>query len=242
MGLRRDYVAEYYERNYRSVLHNGVDTETKLSGEFLATHVKGKTLDFGCGPSIQFNALFMPFATRIDGIDIVPENIAFARREIAHFRPEQYKVVEEYMRKSCKIKHYSALSQIKKIKRLIVADFTKALPPGLKKGSYDCVVSTYSIGCVRTMGEYKSAIQNLFDLLRSGGTMLCLNTDGQNRNAIIPEISYQGLAAGNESHDLLEHCAREIGFQRIVTQKKTIQQDADAMYKYSSLFFTSAKK
>lgn len=234
---RERYVVEYYEKNYVSVLREWIDEETRIHGKFLAAYVKGKTLDFGCGPSMHFNALFMANASSIDGIDAVPENIAFTRQKIASFNPNEYRVVEEFMRKMKD--DYSLEQQLRKIGRLIVADFTKPLPKVLEKSSYDCVVSTYSIGCVKTVTQYQAALKNAFELLKSGGFLLCLNTDGRNTNNIIPEMTCQGIDQGAA---LLTRYAKKIGFRDITKEKVKIAQSPDTMYKYSSLLLTTAKR
>jgi len=239
---QEDYVADYYQKNYDSILRDGLDDETKAHGAFLAAHVRGMTLDFGCGPSVHFNALFMPHAMTIDGIDVVPENIAFARTRMKAFRPERYRIIEDYVRCLGAGSTYSSVRQISKIRKLIMADFTKPLPRALRKKSYDCVVSTYSLGCVKTIDEFRAALQNMYDLLAPGGTMLCLNTNGKNRNAIVPEMTYQGLDAANDDHRMLTREAKAIGFKNISTEEKRICQGVDAMYRYSTLFFTSARK
>ncbi len=237
---RQKYVLEYYNRNYQSVVGDGLDTETRVYANFLAKRVKGKTLDFGCGPSLHFNALFMAKATSIDGIDVVPENIAFTKKKIKSFKPDKYLVINHFMHSIDK--NYSLTKQIKKIDKVLLADFTKPLPKTLKAGGYDCVVSTFSLGCVKAVKQYEAAIRNIHKLLKKGGIMLVLNTNGKNRNKIIPEITYQGLDLGNENHSYLQRYAKKLGFKDIKTITRKIPKDRDAMYKYNALLLTYAKK
>ncbi len=238
---RQKYIQEYYERNYGYALINGLDEEIKAYGNFLITNIKGKTLDFGCGPSIHFNALFMPNATLIDGIDITPENITFTKAKIKSFAPESYKKIEGFIRKSG-IKKYSTSKQIRKIRHLIVSDFTKKIPRILKPKSYDSVVSTFSIGCLRTVEGYESAIKNMFNLTKKGGRIIILNTNGMNANQIVPEITYNGLELANKSHTYLQNYLKKLGCKNVRTKTVRIEPNLDEMYKHSKLFLTHAEK
>ncbi|MDO8660528.1 MAG: hypothetical protein Q7K43_01440, partial [Candidatus Woesearchaeota archaeon] len=59
------------------------------------------------------------------------------------------------------------------------------------------------------------------------------------KNKLILEMTYRGI---NQSPDLLKNYAPKIGFRSIKTKKVKITQSPDAMYKYSNLLLSTAKK
>ena len=67
---------EKYIENYMSEEYSSLDTENIFVGKLLFHNTKGKVLDFGCGPSLPYWAMFMQNASSIDGFDVLPENIA----------------------------------------------------------------------------------------------------------------------------------------------------------------------
>lgn len=240
---RKKYVKEYFENNYQCVIDDKeVDDELKFYGNILAKNVYGKVLDIGCGCSFHFNALFYPYATEIDGIDIVPENISFTKDKIKKFNSKHFKFLEKYVREQTGCLTYSVKEQIEKINKIEVGDFSaKNLFPE-RRGNYNSIISTYSLGCVKTEKQYAEALSNVYRLLKPNGLFIHLGTNGKNTNSIIPEITWNGLKTNNDGSRLLEKLSRKIGFREYKIFEKEIEQDKDSMYHYNKIFVTIIKK
>ncbi len=235
MNEREKYVEDYYKNNYESILiDNMIDDESLFYSQFLIKNVIGKTLDIGCGCSLQFNSLYMPYSSEIDGVDITAENIDFTIDKIKSFNHENYTLIGNYV-KSLGIENYSTINQIAKINNIIQGDFTKPDFFFNRKECYDTIVSTFSLGCVKDENEYKQSLNNIQRLLKKNGCFIHLGTSGKNYNTIIPEMTYNGLNADNDGSGLLRKYFKDVGFNDIKIFEKEIIQSENSMYNYDKI-------
>lgn len=220
MRSRSAFVREYHDNLYRG---EELDEEMRLVARFLAANVRGKTLDFGCGPALYFWACFMPDATRIDGIDLAPESIGFLRS--VALSEGLYPAA-----RAC-----DPMAQFAKVGKIVQADFTKEI--ALEK-DYETIVAPYSIGCVATVDEYRAAIENLERHLRPGGIALFIGTTGTNASEDLPEYCYRGVR--NSLEMTREEFARLFG--AVEFEQIALEQAEGAMFPHSALILGKAVK
>lgn len=234
---RLDYVKQYYEKCHGD---GSVDKEIEEVGKFLAENVKGKVLDCGCGPVPQLWAICMPSATEIHAIDLPKESIDFVKNQIAT-KEKWYKTFFSYQEIVENIKgklpDKYILNQIDKIKSVQQADMTKSLP--FPENYFDMILSLYSLGVLRSEQELDKAIRNISKVLKKGGKLLHINTDGKNSNSILPEYTWQGLS---QTIELIEPYLVKYGFDNVKVRKIPLKTSSNSMYKYNNLFLLSAIK
>ncbi len=238
MTRREEYVKEYYE----SCMGEGqVDKEVEAVGLFLADNVKGKVLDCGCGPVPQVWAICMPDATEIAAIDLPQESIDFVKRKLVE-KKDWYMKFYPYQKliESAKGNLSSSyiLNQVDKVKTVQQADMTKNIP--FEDGHFDTVVSLYSLGVLRNEEELDNAIINMARVLKKGGKLLHVNTDGKNANSILPEYTWRGLPQASE---ILTPFLEKHGFSSITIKKVPLKDyEGERMYKYDAISLLSAVK
>ena len=232
---RKDYVDRYYD-----LFGDGsVDLEIKAVGDFLVRNVYGKTLDCGCGPVPQIWAICMPNATEIHATDVAKESVDFIKSKLEN-TDEWYGKFSNYQTIVEEVvgplpKDY-ILNQVKKIKSFQVADMTASLP--FENNYFDTAISLYSLGVLKNEIELKSAIRNIAGVLKSGGQLLHINTNGENSNDTLPEYTWQGLS---QTAETLTPMLEKAGFKNIITKKVRIKE-AKGMYKYDTIVLLSAIK
>ncbi len=232
---REKYVLEYYENQFHKHGINLHD-EIKIVGKFLLENVKGKTLDFGCGPALHFWGFFMESATTLDGIDITPENVEFLNSYIKTIDLEQYKGVQKCMRELLDNPSFELSDQLRKIRKISIQDFTKSMN-GIDR-DYDTIVAPFSIGCVKNLEEYTNAIQNMSEHLKSGGKAIFLGTTGASSSDVIPDYCYQGVRNNPKTlGDIFKQYFTHVSISEIELEK----EETD-MFDYSALILLTAIK
>lgn len=232
---RERYVSDYYESQFHQHGVN-LDHEIKVVGKFLLENIKGKTLDFGCGPALHFWGFFMVDSTIIDGIDITPENIGFLHSYLKKINLEEYSGVQKYIQELLKDPSFRLSKQLKKIRNILVRDFTKDLK-GIEH-DYDTIVAPFSIGCVKTIEEYENAIQNMVKHLRKNGKALFLGTTGTSSSSIIPDYCYQGVKNNSETLKKIFN----IYFQDVTVEEVELEKEETDMFPYSTLILVKGLK
>ncbi len=237
-SLRENYVKEYFDNNYGD---GKVDEEVEIIGKFLTENARGKVLDCGCGPVPQVWAICMPFATEIHAIDLAKESIAFVKNEIKN-KEKYLKNFRDYKKIAEKIvgklpKDY-ILKQINKIKSIQRADMSKKIP--FPNNYFDSVMAIFSLGVLKDELELNTAIREIFRVLKKGGKLLHMNTNGKNKNDILPEYTYRGLPQLSE---ILFPYLKKAGFGNISLSKFRLKENKIvSMYKYDELSFLIATK
>jgi SAM-dependent methyltransferase len=166
----KSYIKRYMREEYSSI-----DSEIRLVGRLLFDNAKGKVLDFGCGPSLLYWAMFMQKATSIDGFDIVPENIGYLKALISRKRkPQIYGRLASYVQTELLRGKEEGLVEecFAKVKGLKVGNILRPAP---FEGRYDTVTEIGCIGCVDTEAELLRAAGNMHTCLRKGGTAVFVN-------------------------------------------------------------------
>lgn len=231
-----EYVKEYYDKNYGN---GDIDKEIEAVGKFLVNNARGKVLDCGCGPVPQIWAICMPEAKEIYAIDLPKESIEFVKEQlktkgawnknfISYQRiveAEKGKLLDNYI-----------LNQINKLVSIRQADMTKPLP--FPEQYFDTIVSLYSLGVLRDEVELNNAMQNISKILKRGGKLLHINTNGKNKNDILPEYTWRGLSQMPEKiisllqkHDFID-----------IKVKKCKINTGNGMYAYNNIYLISAVK
>ena len=232
---RKEYILNYYKSQFHKHGIN-LNHEIKVVGKFLLENVKGKTLDFGCGPAIHFWDFFMKNATTLDGIDITSENIEFLSSYLKEINLEEYVGVEEFIQETLNDPSFNISVQLKKIRKLMVRDFTKDID-GIEY-DYDTIVAPFSIGCVKTPEEYEKAIQNMAKHLKENGKALFIGTNGTSSCDIIPEYCHQGV---KNRVDVLGAIFKKY-FYDVKTLEVELEKDESDMFPYSSIMMVSGLK
>lgn len=231
-----EYVEQYYNL-YAS--GEEMDAEMEATGGFLVKWAKGRVLDCGCGPVPQLWAIFMPAMTELHAIDLPQESIDFVNKKIStiHEWAGDFEDCKSFVESKVGTlpKEYIA-TQVSKIKSVSQADMAKTLP--FHDGFFDVVLSLYSLECVKSEKELRNAITNIARVLKQGGTLLHINTDGKNKNDILPAYTWNGL---DQSSALLENILKEHGF--VVSHEEVkLPHDDDRMYAYGVLTLLRAVK
>ena len=103
---------------------------------------------------------------------------------------------------------------------------------------FDTVISLYSLGVLKNKTELESAIKNIARVLKSGGKLLHINTNGENSNDVLPEYTWQGLS---QTAEILTPILKDAGFKNIAAKETKIEA-AEGMYKYNVIVLLSAIK
>ncbi|KKQ34016.1 MAG: hypothetical protein US50_C0065G0007 [Candidatus Nomurabacteria bacterium GW2011_GWB1_37_5] len=234
---RFEYVSQYYDQNYSG---GEIDKEIKTVGKFLIKNTSGRVLDCGCGPVPQIWSIFMPKATEIRAIDLPQESVDFAIKKITNvqswrreFAPYQ-KFVEDAI--SHPMKNY-IVQQIKKIKEVKQADITKKLP--YPENYFDTIISLYSLGVLRNENELEKAIKNINKMMKIGGKLLYVSTNGNNTNKTLPEYTWRGLTNVLVK---VKKLLKKYGFLIKEIKIAKTNDDDNEMYKYNEIKMLSAVK
>lgn len=214
---------EEFEKYYKYYTGNTgdktiVDAETSSVGETLCDNVYGNVLDLGCGNVPMAWAIFMKNAHEISAVDLPPESIDFIKEKlkepeiIAREFTEYQDYLETYLNK--KLGENYIENQIKKIKKLDVCDMSKSIP--FDDEYFDSIVALFSMGCLKNPDEVTNALININRKLKTNGILIHTDTDGRNRNNILPEYYWKGL---NMNCDDINNVAKDIGFE-LISQKK----------------------
>ncbi|MDO8628690.1 MAG: class I SAM-dependent methyltransferase [Nanoarchaeota archaeon] len=225
--------AAYVQWYYFLYADGNVDQEILTTGKFLAQNVQGKTLDCGCGPVPQLWALCMPRATEIHAIDLPKESIIFVQKKLKEKNRwwKKFTSYKEFLEEvEGKLPSNYIPQQINKLKSVQQADMTKHLP--FPDKSFDTVISLYSLGVLKNEKVLEQAIQEIFRVLKKGGKLLHINTNGRNSNLILPEYTWQGLP---QQTNLLTSLLRKKGFSTIRLKTKDIGQHTAYIYNKISL-------
>jgi SAM-dependent methyltransferase len=238
ISKRIKYVKEYYTHNYSGGF---IDPEIKVVSSFLIKNVKGKVLDCGCGPVPQIWSIFMPKMTELYAIDLPIESIEFVNEKLKTFNEweNEFKSYVKLVQDKIPTLPNSYLkNKINKIISVQQADMTKILP--FEDNTFDTVISLYSLGVLSNLDELERAIANITNKLKPRGVLLHINTDGHNKNDILPEYTWRGLdQTCNEIKSLLV----KYGFDKIkITKKKINRLKGDKMYRYNSITLLRALK
>ncbi len=231
------YIEKYYLNNYAD---GDVDKEIEAVGSFIAKESAGRVLDCGCGPVPQIYAIFMPQMKELYAIDLPQESIDFVKEKIAlrgkwyqTFLPYQ-KVVESIY--GVQPESY-ILKQIEKIKDIQQADMTENLP--FPDEYFDTVISFYSLGCLNNEEELNKAIYNIKRVLKTGGKLLHINTNGKNSNNELPAYTWRGL---DQTSKLIKKYLKNSGFNIISEKQVDLFPNKDSMYTYSNISLLKAEK
>jgi SAM-dependent methyltransferase len=233
---RKGYVKKYYDWYAEGT----VEKEVTTVALFLAKKTYGRVLDCGCGPVPQIWAICMPCATEIRAIDLPKESISFVKSQLRQ-KEKWYKKFYAYQKvvekEKGKLPSDYILSQIAKLKSVQQADMTKPLP--FPSNYFDTAISLYSLGVLKSEKELDHAVKNISRVLKPGGILLHINTDGQNSNLIVPEYSWNGLP---QVSGILLPSLEKYGFTKIKVRKITLSNKRDNMYKYGAISLLSAVK
>jgi len=226
------YIERYMKDEYGSPNHENI-----FVGNFLFHHTYGKVLDFGCGPSMLFWAMFMQKVSYIDGFDILPENIAYLKEILAGNRKATaYNQIANYIQAHLlKQKATGLIEQcIGKIGRLEVADMLK--PLHFPKNSYDCVTEIGCIGCVNTNDELIVAVKNMYACLKIGGRAIFINWIDR-KNTKKEEVScFDGTV------DISKEIFKKIFEQACFKKTKLFCKKTDASSEYKAIIYGTAIK
>ncbi len=228
----KSYIQRYMREEYSSI-----DSEIRLIGKLLFENARGRVLDFGCGPSLLFWSMFMQKATRIDGFDIVPENIGYLNGLLSLKRkPLIYaKLASNVKNRLLKKKDVGSFQEgFKKIGRLKVGNILKPAPFG--KDRYDTVTEIGCIGCVHTNAQLLKAVRNMHASLKDGGTAVFVNwTD---KRAPLREEVPQFDGTVRISRRLFEQKFREAGFHDIsLSVKRNLSS-----FEFGTIIYGTARK
>ena len=230
---RKEYVEWYYK------LHScPLDKEGKLVGTFLANNVSGRVLDCGCGPVPQVWALCMPRATEISAIDVVEESVAFVKANLAtrNQRLDKFSCYAKIAESAIgNLPEDYTDKQIDKIKSIGVADMAKHLP--FNRGYFDTVLSLYSLGVLKDKRDLEHAIENIAGVLKRGGKLLHINSNGTNRNDVLPEYTWKGLP---QATSVLKPILERHNFNNI--EVSTFDVKSKSIYQYDKIYLLSAIK
>ncbi|MFH0840366.1 MAG: class I SAM-dependent methyltransferase [bacterium] len=231
---RKEYVLNYYQKQYHEYGINP-DQEIRDIGKILFENVKGKTLDFGCGPALHFWGFFMKDATIIDGMDITPENIEFLQKYIKNINLDEYRGLELYISDLAK-NQFSLFEQMKKIRKVLVGDFTKQIE-GIDN-DYDTIVAPFSIGCVKNIKDYNKAIFNMQKHLKPGGKAILFGTTGNDISEIIPEYQFQGV---KNNADVLRKIFNNY-YRDVTIEEIKVNVEDNSMFLYPSIVIAMGYK
>lgn len=236
METKQEYVQRYYDL-YSS---GNIDAEMITTGSFLVRNAKGRVLDCGSGPVPQLWAIFMPEATEVHAVDLPEESVSFVKQKLEAV-DEWQNDFSEYQRVVEQITGQQpsdyVRTQVQKLKTIRQADMAESLP--FPDQYFDTAVSLYSLGCLKNVEELERAIENINRVLKPGGTLLHINTDGQNRNAVLPAYTWNGM---DQSSDEIVRFLRERAYTDIQTSQEKLPQEASAMYKYGAVSLLLARK
>ncbi len=232
-----DYVQKYYDL----YADGGIDREMEIMGSFLAENVRGIALDCGCGPVPQLWSIFMPNLEELHAIDLPQESIDFVKRKMDHVSDwyRNFFTYQEIVEKRIgKLSSDYILKQVAKLKSIQQADMSSALP--FPDQFFDTVMSLYSLGCLKSEDELRSAIANMHRVLKPGGTFLHINTNVNNKNDILPAYTGNGL---NQTTSKIESELKNLGFFDIEVNEIYLgNPDENAMYKYDGVMILKARK
>ncbi len=232
---------EYVERYYKSYGTGEVDEEVKTTGAFLAENAKGVILDCGCGPVPQLWSIFMPQATEIQAIDLPEESISFVKDKLQnvegwqHEFKEYQNTVEQIVGQAFPEDYIP--SQVRKLKNVQQADMATSLP--FPDEYFDTAISLYSLGCLKDPSELEQALENIKRVLKPGGKLLHINTDGENKNDILPAYTWNGMS---QSSKTIVKTLEEKGFENIKVIQHQLPTGTSGMYVYSAISLLSADK
>ena len=233
---RLSYVKEYFDKNYGD---GKADEEVEVVGKFLAENAEGKVLDCGCGPVPQVWTICMPKATEIHAIDLPQESIDFVKNELKHKEKyaKKFKAYQKIAKEIVgKIQEGYIEEQLNKIKSVQQADMSAKIP--FEDNYFDVVASIFSLGCLNNEMELNSAIKEISRVLKVGGKFLHINTNGKNRNDILPEYTWRGLS---QSSEILVPYLEKAGFNNIKIEKFKLKENK-SIYKYGEIHLISARK
>jgi SAM-dependent methyltransferase len=226
------YIERYMREEYSTIT-----SETEFVGKLLFDNVRGRVLDFGCGPSLLYWAMFMHSAESIDGFDILPENIEYLKRILSQpEKPAIYKKLADRLQNTLLKQNRKDLIKdcFAKINKLRSGDILKRIP--FKKGYYDTVTEVGCIGCVNTEAELTKAVSNMRSHLKTGGTAVFVNwTD---RKTPIAEEVPQFDGAVPVTKTLFAEAFAKAGFRDIkLAYKKNIPSS-----EFATILYGTAKK
>lgn len=231
---------QYVERYYQGYISGPVDQERDAVGRFLIENAKGKILDCGCGPVPQIWAIFMPRMEEYYAIDVPKESIDFVKDKLAHI-PDWYIGFDKYKKEVEKnigpMPAEYVLQQFGKIRSVERADMSTELP--FSPGYFDTSISLYSLGCLKSEAELEQATRNIKQVLKPGGSVLHVNTNGYNKNNDLPAYTWNGLS---QSADLIRKYLEQEGFVGIVSQEVSLDSDQHGRYTYDTISLLRATK
>lgn len=232
------YVKSYFQNIYGS---GECDGESRIVCEFLSENAVGRVLDVGCGPVPQVWSVCMPEVEEIYAVDLPKESVDFAKQQIAKVG-EWYKNFSSYQKVSENTLGDSfgeryIIDQVSKIQSVQVADVSKSLP--FESNYFDRVLSLYALGCLPDERSLKKALSNIFRVLKPGGMILHINTNGQNSNKDLPEFTWNGPPVLSE---IIVPYLKKAGFTDIEIKERSINHGEGHPYAYNKIFFVSALK
>ena len=139
--------------------------EDQLIARLIHKYMHGRrVLDLGCGPVASVLALFFPDAEKVVAVDRLKENLDFARNNKSE--------LEGIMKRALLYKHcYLSRKDSDPRIKLLLGDVTKRL----NIGQFDSVMQIGCFGALDTEEQFQSAIDNAYNYLKPGGTLLMVN-------------------------------------------------------------------
>ncbi len=221
--------------------YGSITPETAFVGKLLFNNVKGKVLDFGCGPSLLYWAMFMQNATSIDAFDILSENIEYLKNLLVKSKKPEiyYKLADWLLTHGLAANPYSkkdkslVMDAFKKIGKLKVANILKSLP---FKKKYDYVTEIGCIGCVNSESELLIAVKNMYARLKKDGSALFVNWLAR-RTDIAEEVpQFDGMAP--ISIAIFKKVFKKAGFRNIKLAYKKNKADTG----FATIIYGTAKR
>ena len=205
-------VAAYAERAYAEMS----DPEDRLVARLIHRHVRGRrVLDLGCGPVPHITSRFLPEAERVVAVDVLPENLAFARAALRS-PPLRSREAEAFERRLL------GRAPRRPRVRLMQGDVRDRLP----LRGFDAAMQIGCFACVDSADEFRLAVSHVARYLRPGAPFLMVNWVQPREDArrgvdcrvlVRPAMAEAGFDV-EEHHDVSAPSAgsRRLGYARIV--------------------------
>jgi len=140
-------------------------TEDYLIARLIFRNMKGRRiLNLGCGPIEPVISVFYPNPKEVVAVDRLKANLDFAKHNANELsdnitRAERYR--HRYLSRT-----YSR-PRIRYVKGDVAGKF--------KLGKFDSVMQIGCFACLTSVADFQKAVDNTYDYLRKGGTLLMVN-------------------------------------------------------------------
>jgi hypothetical protein len=152
----------------------------------------GAWLDLGCGPTLSIWAAFNPKATRIVGADVLPENLAFLKRQIAD--GEVGEAHERALTHAAWVLGEAAGMDVDAVKHLLFGRIHGITLHDVRhenpewQGSFALVTQIGCFGCLDNLDEVEQAARHVRSYLQARGRFMSVTW---------VQGSYDGVAQWN---------------------------------------------